>query len=162
MLSAALGALSRAERRPRAGRSGHRRWRAVDRRQPDASRRAAQAAHPPARAAAGQYPAPHRPAGRPLRDQPLCRQWLHRLPPRKSWISYMATDNQAAAAAGAPPSNDVKIPDDALIIVAVRNIVLFPGVVAPITINRPKSIAAAQEALRDQRPTGILLQRDGE
>ena len=74
----------------------------------------------------------------------------------------MATDNEAAAAASAPPSNETRIPDDALIIVAVRNIVLFPGVVAPITINRPKSIAAAQQALREQRPIGILLQRDGE
>ena len=74
----------------------------------------------------------------------------------------MATDNEAVASAGAPPSNQIRIPDDALIIVAVRNIVLFPGVVAPITINRPKSIAAAQQALREQRPIGILLQRDGE
>jgi ATP-dependent Lon protease len=74
----------------------------------------------------------------------------------------MATDNEAAVAAGAPSSNEVRIPNDALIIVAVRNIVLFPGVVAPITINRQKSIAAAQQALREQRPIGILLQRDGE
>jgi len=74
----------------------------------------------------------------------------------------MANENETAAAAGAPPSNEIRIPDDALIIVAVRNIVLFPGVVAPITINRPKSIAAAQQALREQRPIGILLQRDVE
>ena len=40
------------------------------------------------------------------------------------------------------------IPNDALIIVPVRNTVLFPGIVAPITIARPKSIAAAQQALR--------------
>ena len=53
-------------------------------------------------------------------------------------------------------------PQDALIIVPVRNTVLFPGVVAPITIGRPKSIAAAQQALRDQRPIGILLQRNAE
>jgi len=74
----------------------------------------------------------------------------------------MANDTETAAAAGAPSSNESRIPDDALIIVAVRNIVLFPGVVAPITINRPKSIAAAQQALREQRPIGILLQRNGE
>ena len=74
----------------------------------------------------------------------------------------MAIDNEAAAPTGAPSPNEIRIPDDALIIVAVRNIVLFPGVVAPITINRPKSIAAAQQALREQRPIGILLQRDGE
>src|SRR6201998_1884570 len=53
----------------------------------------------------------------------------------------------------------IRIPDDALIIVPGRNIVLFPGVIAPITIARAKSIAAAQQALREQRPVGILLQR---
>ncbi len=56
----------------------------------------------------------------------------------------------------------VPIPADALIIVPVRNTVLFPGAVAPITITRPKSIAAAQQALREQRPIGILLQRNVE
>jgi ATP-dependent Lon protease len=59
-------------------------------------------------------------------------------------------------------TNTAPIPDDALIIVPVRNIVLFPGVVAPITIARAKSIAAAQQVLREQRPVGILLQRDAE
>lgn len=46
----------------------------------------------------------------------------------------------------------------------VRNTVLFPGVVIPITITiaRPKSITAAQQAIREQRQIGILLQRDAE
>src|SRR5262249_45484073 len=74
----------------------------------------------------------------------------------------MVTDNQAAAFASPSSSNDVRIPGDALIIVAVRNVVLFPGVVVPVTIARPKSIAAAQQALREQRPVGILLQRNPE
>src|SRR6516164_5930377 len=75
----------------------------------------------------------------------------------------MTTDNeQSNAAASATGQKPVQLPDDSLIIVAVRNIVLFPGVVAPITINRPKSIAAAQQALREQRPIGILLQRNAE
>jgi ATP-dependent Lon protease len=51
------------------------------------------------------------------------------------------------------------LPADALIIVPVRNTVLFPGMVLPITVGRAKSIAAAQQALRDQREVGILLQR---
>ena len=59
-------------------------------------------------------------------------------------------------------TDNVPIPNDALIIVPVRDTVLFPGVVAPITIGRPKSIAAAQQALREQRPVGILLQRNPE
>jgi ATP-dependent Lon protease len=74
----------------------------------------------------------------------------------------MATDNEATASAGTASSNQVRIPDDALIIVPVRNMVLFPGMVAPITITRAKSIAAAQQALRDQRPVGIVLQRSAE
>ncbi|KYK42949.1 endopeptidase La [Bradyrhizobium liaoningense] len=59
-------------------------------------------------------------------------------------------------------NNDVKIPEDALIIIPVREMVLFPGAIAPITIGRAKSIAAAQQALREQRPIGIVLQRSPE
>jgi len=62
------------------------------------------------------------------------------------------------AGSGAPPP----LPADALIIVPVRNTVLFPGLVLPITVGRPKSIAAAQQAVRDQRQVGILMQRDPE
>jgi ATP-dependent Lon protease len=62
-----------------------------------------------------------------------------------------------------PQSNsDVKIPEDALIIIPVREMVLFPGAIAPIAIARPKSVAAAQQALREQRPVGIVLQRSPE
>lgn len=57
---------------------------------------------------------------------------------------------------------DVNIPEDALIIIPVREMVLFPGAIAPIAIARPKSVAAAQQALREQRPVGIVLQRSPE
>lgn len=57
---------------------------------------------------------------------------------------------------------DVKIPEDALIVIPVREMVLFPGAIAPISIGRAKSIAAAQQALREQRPVGIVLQRSPE
>ncbi len=50
------------------------------------------------------------------------------------------------------------LPEDALIILPVRNLVLFPGVILPITIGRESSRAAAQEAARTQRPLGVLLQ----
>src|SRR6187397_2359453 len=52
------------------------------------------------------------------------------------------------------------LPEDALIILPVRNVVLFPGIVTPLTIGRERSRAAAQEAVRLQRPLGILLQND--
>ena len=54
------------------------------------------------------------------------------------------------------------LPPDALIIVPVRNIVLFPGIVMPVTIGRTRSIAAAQQAVREQRQVGILMQREAE
>jgi ATP-dependent Lon protease len=70
----------------------------------------------------------------------------------------MLSSNQAGSGAATLPP----LPPDALIIVPVRNTVLFPGLVLPITLGRPKSIAAAQQAVRDQRQVGILLQRDAE
>ena len=66
------------------------------------------------------------------------------------------------AASASVPTEPASIPADALIIVPVRNTVLFPGVVIPISIGRPKSIAAAQQAVREQRQIGLLLQRDAE
>jgi len=54
------------------------------------------------------------------------------------------------------------LPADAMIIVPVRNFVLFPGMVMPVTVGRSKSIAAAQQAVREQRPVGILKQRDAD
>jgi ATP-dependent Lon protease len=52
------------------------------------------------------------------------------------------------------------LPPDAMIIVPVRNFVLFPGMVMPVTVGRQKSISAAQQAVREQKPVGILKQRD--
>ncbi len=69
-----------------------------------------------------------------------------------------AKEASTDASSGALPP----IPADALIIVPVRATVLFPGLVLPITVGRTKSIAAAQQAVRDQRQVGILMQRDPE
>lgn len=52
------------------------------------------------------------------------------------------------------------ITDDMLVIVPVRNLVLFPGTVVPVAINRDRSLAAAQEAVRNNRKVGFLLQHD--
>src|SRR4051812_46509427 len=54
------------------------------------------------------------------------------------------------------------VSDDMLIIVPVRNMVLFPGTVLPVAINRDRSLAAAQEAVRAERKVGFLLQYDPE
>src|SRR5512146_2379957 len=52
------------------------------------------------------------------------------------------------------------LPADAVPIVPLRNVVLFPGIVLPVTLGREESIAAAQEAVRTGRKVGLLLQRD--
>jgi ATP-dependent Lon protease len=76
-----------------------------------------------------------------------------------SSVDEAGTSSRPAASS---PDQSVLIPQDALIIVAVRNTVLFPGMIAPITLGRPQAIAAAQQAVREQRQIGILLQRDAE
>jgi ATP-dependent Lon protease len=63
------------------------------------------------------------------------------------------------AGAGPAPSYPPP-PSDALIIVPVRATVLFPGLVLPITVGRPRSVAAAQQAMREQRQLGLLMQRN--
>ena len=52
------------------------------------------------------------------------------------------------------------LPPDTVPIVAMRNVVLFPGIVLPVTLGREESIAAAQEAVRTGGKVGLLLQRD--
>ncbi len=54
------------------------------------------------------------------------------------------------------------LPDDALIILPVRKMVLFPGMILPVALGREGSIAAAQAAAKTKRPIGILLQRNAE
>src|SRR5258708_2311929 len=57
--------------------------------------------------------------------------------------------------------NDIPaIPEDALILIPTRNLVLFPGTVLPITLGRQRSVFAAQAAMRLSRPVGLILQRD--
>lgn len=49
---------------------------------------------------------------------------------------------------------------DMLPILALKNTVLFPGIVIPITVGRDKSIRAIQKAYETTRLIGVLSQRD--
>jgi ATP-dependent Lon protease len=60
----------------------------------------------------------------------------------------------------APAGEAASPPADALIVLPVRNVVLFPEIVFPITVNRAMSVAAAQAAVREQRQVVVLLQKD--
>ncbi|HEX6944870.1 MAG TPA: LON peptidase substrate-binding domain-containing protein, partial [Casimicrobiaceae bacterium] len=76
----------------------------------------------------------------------------------------LAAEGGALRAAASPSpaegaSGPMKpLPEDAVVILPVRNMVLFPGIVVPLTIGRERSLAAVQEAVRQGRPVGILLQ----
>ncbi len=55
--------------------------------------------------------------------------------------------------------NNEKTPDT-LSILPLRNTVLFPGVVIPITVGRDKSIKLIKDAYRGDRIIGVVSQRD--
>jgi ATP-dependent Lon protease len=57
-------------------------------------------------------------------------------------------------------SNHTAPSEDVLIVLPVKEPVLFPGVVLPIAIHGKHAVAAAQEAVRTQRRVGLLLQTD--
>jgi ATP-dependent Lon protease len=67
------------------------------------------------------------------------------------------SSEETLGSAPSPP-----LPPEALIIVPVRGMVLFPGTVLPITLGRPRSVLAAQRAVREQKPVGIVMQRNAD
>jgi len=70
-----------------------------------------------------------------------------------------ATERSEAAAQVSADSH-LPVPQDALIVLPVRQTVLFPAMMLPLAVGRPQSIAAAQQAVREQRSLGVLLQAD--
>ncbi len=56
-------------------------------------------------------------------------------------------------------TDDQPIPDE-LPILALRNTVLFPGVVIPITVGRDKSIKAVNDAYKSDKLIGVVAQKD--
>ena len=69
----------------------------------------------------------------------------------------VTSSEETLGSAPSPP-----LPPEALIIVPVRGMVLFPGTVLPITLGRPRSVLAAQRAVREQKPVGIVMQRSAD
>src|SRR6187397_2156194 len=55
--------------------------------------------------------------------------------------------------------NSEKIPE-VLSILPLRNTVLFPGVVIPITVGRDKSIRLIKEAYKSDKIIGVVAQKD--
>ncbi|MCA8881574.1 MAG: endopeptidase La [Rhodobacteraceae bacterium] len=66
------------------------------------------------------------------------------------------------AAAPAQPKDSVPVPEDGIILLPVRDSVLFPGLVVPLVIGRAPTIAAIQQAVREERQVGVVLERQPE
>ncbi|MEW6073475.1 MAG: endopeptidase La [Planctomycetota bacterium] len=60
------------------------------------------------------------------------------------------------------PAGEEGLPDDELIVLAARGMLLFPHVVLPIIVGRQRSVAAVQAAVRADRPLGVVLQRNAD
>ena len=54
----------------------------------------------------------------------------------------------------------LNIPAGALIIIPMRNRVLYPSMVMPLMVGRPARRQAVEEAVRQQIPIGFVIQRD--
>jgi ATP-dependent Lon protease len=52
------------------------------------------------------------------------------------------------------------LPEGVIALVPMRNVVLFPNALVPISVGRPKSVAAVQHAKNTGALLGIVLQRD--
>lgn len=72
------------------------------------------------------------------------------------------TSTPTPAQSGKDSRPAIELPEDALIIIPVRNLVIFPQMVAPIGIGRESTILAAQDAARAGRQVGIVLQRESD
>ena len=77
----------------------------------------------------------------------------------------LASNEAGRSAASTPRGQGAPVkplPADAMIIIPMRNTVLFPGVISPVTVGRAISVAAAQEAVRSEQKIGFLLQKDAQ
>ena len=59
----------------------------------------------------------------------------------------------------ADQDRDLVIPDN-IIILPLRNTVLFPGIVLPITVSRDKSIKAVNDCYKGDKLIGVVAQKD--
>jgi ATP-dependent Lon protease len=66
-----------------------------------------------------------------------------------------------AEATDAPTTKPrLDIPTGALVIVPMRNRVLYPSMVMPLMVGSPARLQAVEEAVRQQVPIGFIVQRD--
>ena len=75
--------------------------------------------------------------------------------PAASAVLDSAGSDEKSSGGDRPAGASRPIPEEALIVLPVRNLVVFPTTVLPIAIGRERSQTAVQEAVRLERPIGI-------
>src|SRR5687767_14164321 len=58
-------------------------------------------------------------------------------------------------------TNGIEVPPE-IALLPLRNTVLFPGVVLPITVGRDKSIKAVNDAYKGDKLIGVVAQKDSD
>ena len=74
--------------------------------------------------------------------------------------TFLDREKSRKSSSSDPVDTTPALPPDAIAVIPMRNIVLFPGMIVPATIGREQSILAAEFAAKTDHPVGILLQRD--
>jgi ATP-dependent Lon protease len=75
-------------------------------------------------------------------------------------MNEVRSPEQSAAKQPADTTPRVQIPPGALVLLPLRNTVLFPYTVMPLTVGRGSSLQAIEEAVRQQLPVGAVLQKE--
>ena len=83
-------------------------------------------------------------------------------PPCRPKGEYRSAQHEGASVntTATPPAPP--LPEGVIALVPMRNVVLFPHVLMPISVGRAKSIAALQYALQANAPLGIVMQKDAQ
>jgi ATP-dependent Lon protease len=74
-----------------------------------------------------------------------------------SFGAARALAGETGSGSGGPAAS---IPPDGLVILTTPDTVLLPGTVLPIAVSEAQAIAAAQQAVREERQIGLLMQRE--
>src|SRR6202045_4285140 len=73
-----------------------------------------------------------------------------------------ASETNRTTEIGPGAAADQNSPNETLAILPVRGIVLFPGMVVPLTIGRPSAIILVDSELPENKQLGLVTQRDEE
>ncbi len=57
------------------------------------------------------------------------------------------------------PANSLNLPEEGINILPLRNIVVFPGLIVPLSVGRKKSIAAVEDTLLKSKVIGVITQK---